>query len=116
MDLESQLDEPLLRVSLRGRLDAFGANALQEKLNREFTDSILGLVLDLSGVTYLSSAGLEREISRVVGEGSFLDMRHLLDCSTLTRALIGVSYTQDFRLDPHGSPLRASGADAAGRP
>ncbi len=45
---------------------------------------------------------LEDEIRRVVDEGDFIDMRHLLDSSTITRALIGVSYIQEFRRDPAG--------------
>jgi anti-anti-sigma factor len=49
------------------------------------------------------SASLEAEIKRVVDEGDFMDMRHLLDRSCIRRALIGVSYIQSFRRDPRGS-------------
>lgn len=42
----------------------------------------------------------EREIRNVVEEGDFLDMRHLLDKTTVVRALIGVVYVQEFRADP----------------
>jgi anti-anti-sigma factor len=48
------------------------------------------------------SASLEDEIKRVVDEGDFIDMRHLLDRSTVRQALLGVSYIQSFRRDPHG--------------
>ncbi|MBU1693201.1 MAG: STAS domain-containing protein [Verrucomicrobia bacterium] len=51
---------------------------------------------------------LEGEIRRVVQEGEFVDMRHLLDNSTITRALIGVSYVQAVRPDPHGEPSAAA--------
>lgn len=49
------------------------------------------------------AASLEREIGAVVDNGEFLDMRHLLDRSTVTRAFLGVSYIQAFRPDPHGA-------------
>ena len=45
---------------------------------------------------------LEQEIKRVVTDGEFIDMRHLLDRSTLKRALVGLSYIQTFRPDTHG--------------
>lgn len=45
---------------------------------------------------------LEEEISSVVEEGDFVDMRHLLDNTRITRALIGVIYPQDFRPDNSG--------------
>lgn len=40
----------------------------------------------------------------MVGEGDVIDMRHLLDNSTVTRALLGISYVQEFRRDPAGRP------------
>lgn len=42
---------------------------------------------------------LEREIHHVVEEGTFVDMRHLFDTTTIIWALIGVVYVQDFRPD-----------------
>jgi anti-anti-sigma factor len=45
-------------------------------------------------------ARLEEEIGAVVEQGEFVDMRHLLDGSTVTQALIGVSYVEAFRRDP----------------
>jgi anti-anti-sigma factor len=45
---------------------------------------------------------LETEISSVVENGDFCDMRHLLDRSALTQAVIGISYIQNFRRDPNG--------------
>jgi hypothetical protein len=39
---------------------------------------------------------LESEITRVLDEGEFRDMRHMLDASTIARAVIGVLYVQDF--------------------
>lgn len=48
------------------------------------------------------AVSLAREIETVVDNGEFLDMRHLLDSSTITRAFLGISYIQEFRSDPHG--------------
>jgi len=46
---------------------------------------------------------LETEIGNVVENGDFSDMRHLLDKSALTQAVIGISYIQGFRRDPRGT-------------
>jgi anti-anti-sigma factor len=43
---------------------------------------------------------LESEIAGVVERGDFLDMRHMLDASTVSRAVIGLIYARDFRPDP----------------
>ena len=45
---------------------------------------------------------LETEIGSVVENGDFCDMRHLLDRSSITRAVVGVSYTQEFRRETSG--------------
>lgn len=47
---------------------------------------------------------LESEIAAVVEQGDFRDMRHMLDASTVSRAVIGVIYAQDFRPDPECVP------------
>jgi hypothetical protein len=36
-------------------------------------------------------------VARVVEQGDFRDMRHLLDQSRVSRAFLGVSYTQEIR-------------------
>ena len=41
-------------------------------------------------------------VSIVVDEGDFIDMRHLLDRSTVRQAFFGLSYIQSFRRDPRG--------------
>ena len=46
---------------------------------------------------------IEKEIRAAVEEGDFIDMRHLLDNSTITKAIIGVNYIQSFHPDPQGS-------------
>ena len=42
---------------------------------------------------------MDVEMRRVVDEGEFADMRHLLDQTTVTSALIGVNYVQEVRED-----------------
>jgi anti-anti-sigma factor len=42
---------------------------------------------------------LDSEIRRIVRQGEFLDMRHLLDTTRITRAIIGVSYISNIRVE-----------------
>jgi hypothetical protein len=42
-------------------------------------------------------ASLESEIQGVVENGTFVDMRHLFDRTTVHSAIIGVVYAQEFR-------------------
>ncbi len=46
---------------------------------------------------------LASEIGEVVERGDFVDMRHLLDRTTVTRAWIGLLYVQEFRADQEGA-------------
>lgn len=50
---------------------------------------------------------LEEEISAVVEQGDFIDMRHLLDRTRVTRALIGLIVVQTFHPDTSGLPTSA---------
>ncbi|MGE5397676.1 MAG: STAS domain-containing protein [Chitinophagales bacterium] len=45
------------------------------------------------------AANLEEQIKKVVEKGDFVDMRHLLDSTTIEQAFIGVSYIEEFRPD-----------------
>lgn len=49
---------------------------------------------------------LEGEIERVVEAGDFIDMRHLLDKTAVSRAVIGAIYVQDFRGDPSSEKIQ----------
>lgn len=55
---------------------------------------------------------LAHEIEKAVAEGEFMDMRCLLDVSTIESALIGISYIDGFRPDSRAVPA----AEAAGIP
>ncbi len=48
------------------------------------------------------AVNIEKEIRQVVDNGEFIDMRHLLDSSAISRGFLGVSYIQEFRPDPKG--------------
>lgn len=48
-------------------------------------------------VPYDPSLDLNTQIKKVVSEGEFADMRHLLDSTRLRKAKIGVAYIQDIR-------------------
>jgi len=45
------------------------------------------------------AVNLENQIKQVVDQGDFIDMRHLLDASTIKRGLIGISYLQGLKQD-----------------
>jgi hypothetical protein len=51
---------------------------------------------------------LATEISEVVERGNFVDMRHLLDRTAVTRAFIGLIYVRDFRPDPESRSFTAA--------
>src|SRR5690554_6756493 len=59
MDVSQRIDEESAVLTLRGRLDAFGAQELENillPLLAEHTNVVL--VLDMAGLNYLSSAGI----------------------------------------------------------
>ncbi|MDQ7024513.1 MAG: STAS domain-containing protein [Anaerolineae bacterium] len=53
--------DPVTLVEVSGRVDSMSANQFGDKLTEQIDDGKILLVLDLSGVEYMSSAGL-REI------------------------------------------------------
>lgn len=52
------------------------------------------------GIPYDASLDLNTQVKKIVTEGTFVDMRHLLDSTRLRRAKIGVAYIQDIVQDP----------------
>ena len=58
MDIVVTREETLSVFALRGRLDAVSAPELEERLNSWFNEPAANLVFDLSGLDYISSAGL----------------------------------------------------------
>ncbi|MDD1715961.1 MAG: STAS domain-containing protein, partial [Methanolinea sp.] len=58
MEILSEKTGGVLVLRCRGRLDGFGAGKLEEEANRTLHDDDRSLVVDMEGVSYLSSAGI----------------------------------------------------------
>jgi anti-anti-sigma factor len=56
---------PLTLLSLKGTIETTNASTLEEAIGRIIEDSCFRIVVDLAGVTYISSAGFISEIKRV---------------------------------------------------
>lgn len=63
IDVNISRIENVTLVEAIGRVDSMNANQLGEALSDQITNGNLMLVLDLSGVDYMSSAGLREIIS-----------------------------------------------------
>lgn len=50
-------------------------------------------------VPYDASLDLNTQVKKIVTDGEFSDMRHLLDSTRLSKAKIGISYIQDIVMD-----------------
>jgi hypothetical protein len=50
-------------------------------------------------VPYNASLDLNSQVKKIVTDGEFVDMRHLLDSTRLRKAKIGVSYIQNIVKD-----------------
>lgn len=57
--------EPLALLSLRGTIETTNASTLEDAIERIFRDNCYKIVVDLSGVTYISSAGWGIFISEI---------------------------------------------------
>jgi anti-anti-sigma factor len=51
-------------------------------------------------IPYDPSLDLNTQVKKIVTEGEFVDMRHLLDSTRLRKAKIGIAYIQDIRREP----------------
>jgi anti-anti-sigma factor len=71
-------------------------------LNRE---AARGMYLHNHGVVFRNvpynySLDLNDQVKKILTEGEFVDMRHLLDSTSLRKAKIGVAYIQDIAREP----------------
>jgi anti-anti-sigma factor len=57
--------EPIALLSLRGTVETTNASTLEDAIERIFRDGCYRIVVDLSGVTYISSAGWGIFISEI---------------------------------------------------
>jgi len=58
MNLNAQTSNGTLVVAPEGRIDGVNALQFQQALNGEIDDSVSGVVIDMSDLSYISSAGL----------------------------------------------------------
>ena len=82
--------------------DLLSALYYTNPLNR---GGVLGMYLHNHGVVFRNvsfdaSLDLNTEVKKIVAEGDFVDMRHLLDTTRLRRAKIGVAYVQEIVREP----------------
>jgi anti-anti-sigma factor len=82
-----------------GALSAlYYANPLNQEAARGMYLHNHGVVF--RNVPYDASLDLNTQVKKIVTEGEFVDMRHLLDSTRLRRAKIGVAYIQDIVREP----------------
>ena len=58
MDLNTETSDGVLVASPEGRIDGINALQFQQALNGKIDDSVTGVVIDMSDLNYISSAGL----------------------------------------------------------
>lgn len=51
-------------------------------------------------IPYDSTLDLNMQVKKIVTDGEFVDMRHLLDSTRLRKAKIGIAYIQDIQREP----------------
>jgi anti-anti-sigma factor len=95
-DLDMNVHDGLLLARVAGEIDLSNAGAIRSSLMREMSNDLLGLVLDLTDVEYLDSAGIRviyelredlatrgQEMRLVVPEGSLVSRTlELVDASS----------------------------------
>lgn len=58
MNITSTLKDGLFLLTLNGRLDTFGAGPVQATLDAHFQEHWKAIIMDLSNVDFISSAGI----------------------------------------------------------
>jgi len=58
MDISQERDGDVVVVRLAGRLDSSAASSAEDRLSAALTDASPRLAIDMSGLAYISSAGL----------------------------------------------------------
>ncbi|MCB9454986.1 MAG: STAS domain-containing protein [Anaerolineaceae bacterium] len=72
LDINVSIEQQITLVEVSGRIDSMNAHQLGESLSGEIDNGHIHLVLDLSKVDYMSSAGLREIVSalkKVQGQG-----------------------------------------------
>ena len=58
MNVTPILQDGILKLTLNGRFDTFGAGPVQQALDAHFQEHPQAIIMDLSGVDFISSAGI----------------------------------------------------------
>jgi anti-anti-sigma factor len=69
MEIISDRTDNILTISLRGRLEAFGASQLDEAVKRFIKDDDFFVVIDMENASYLSSGGIRILLATEKGSG-----------------------------------------------
>lgn len=80
-------------------LDAlYYANPLNKDAGKEMYLHNHGVVF--RNIPYDATLDLNTQVKKIVTDGEFVDMRHLLDTTRLRKAKIGIAYIQDIAREP----------------
>ncbi|MDD5143812.1 MAG: anti-sigma factor antagonist, partial [Methanoregula sp.] len=80
-------------------LDAlYYANPLNKGAGKEMYLHNHGVVF--RNIPYDATLDLNTQVKKIVTDGEFVDMRHLLDTTRLRKAKIGIAYIQDIAREP----------------
>lgn len=58
MEVAATTKDGILRLTLKGRFDTFGAGAAQRELDAHYPEHPRFIIMDLTGVDFISSAGI----------------------------------------------------------
>jgi len=122
--VEVQADDGQVRVELAGDIDMTNADSVGERLTSAVSNRTVCLELDLTGVTYIDSAGL-RTLSVLAGKLQRLQIelrvlapidspaRYVIDLSGMTEFL-GVDQAGDEQADSEQAGDEQADGDQAG--
>ncbi len=80
LNINTQREDAVLTVSLEGRLDTVTSPELEKRLNEELP-GITALILDLEGLSYISSAGLRVLLSaqKIMSKQGGMKLTHVCE-------------------------------------
>jgi anti-anti-sigma factor len=91
------LNHDLSRFKPENLASLYYANPLNTGAKKQMYLHNHGVVF--KNIPYDASLDLNTQVKKIVSEGDFADMRHLLDTTRLRKAKIGVAYIQDITRD-----------------
>ena len=100
MKIDSIMTGTVLTLALEGRLDTTTAPELELALDKELTDSVDTLILELEKLVYLSSAGLRVILGaqkKMNAAGGKLVVRHV--CETIMEVFEVTGFTDILTIE-----------------